>query len=107
MINVRSQELRIIVSLLQELAPDCEVWAFGSRVRGENKPYSDLDLVLKARVRLPLRRVGELKEAFQESALPFRVDVADWHALSDDFKHAISAELFALNLRNSSPQVGV
>lgn len=96
MIHVTPQELRIISSILHEYASDCEVWAFGSRVRGDYKPYSDLDLVIKGRERFSIRSMGELREAFQECVLPFRVDVADWHALSADFKEAISTELFPL-----------
>jgi len=31
----------------------------------------------------------EIKEAFQESELPFRVDVIDWNEITDAFRSAI------------------
>ena len=38
------------------------------------------------------RRVGELREAFEESNLPFRVDVLVWDSLPERFRHRIAAE---------------
>ena len=34
-------------------------------------------------------KIAELKEAFQESELPFRVDLLDWNAISDEFRIVI------------------
>ena len=44
---------------------------------------------------LGFRRLGLLVEAFQESTLPFRVDVLDWHETSPSFQ-AIIAEQYAV-----------
>jgi hypothetical protein len=33
--------------------------------------------------------LGRLKEDLQASALPFRVDVSDWHRLSSEFQALI------------------
>ena len=38
---------------------------------------------------LDWRILAELKEAFQESELPFRVDLLDWNAISDEFRTVI------------------
>ena len=52
------------------------VRAFGSRANGAAKPFSDLDLlVLGPALEAGLR--GTLEEAFDESDLPFRVDIVD------------------------------
>ncbi|MBU6145901.1 MAG: hypothetical protein KGO83_04255, partial [Paenibacillaceae bacterium] len=40
---------------------------------------------------LPLLTMADVKDAFQESNLPFRVDVLDWHALSEAFRDVIKA----------------
>lgn len=63
--------------------------AFGSRVTGGARPWSDLDLAVLGRQRLGFERVALLREAFDESTLPFRVDVVDWHAISDGFRVVI------------------
>ena len=36
----------IVQDILRRLAPEHEVWVFGSRATGRAKPYSDLDLML-------------------------------------------------------------
>lgn len=39
-----------------------------------------------------------IKEAFEESDLPFRVDVLDWHSLSNNFKRIIESQHIALSM---------
>jgi predicted nucleotidyltransferase len=39
------------------------------------KPWSDLDLAIKAKSALDWKRLAEIKETFQKSELPFRGDV--------------------------------
>ena len=48
--------------------------------------YSDLDLAIIGAEVLPRGTVARLKEAFEESRLPMRVDVVDWHAIADGFR---------------------
>ena len=62
---------------------------FGSRAGGTPKPWSDLDLVLHGPAALPLSVLAALAEAFDESALPWKVDIVDRHAVSDDFAKII------------------
>ena len=91
-IIVRPNEWRIIMQLLRNLLPDCEVWAFGSRVRGRTKPYSDLDLAIVSDPPLSIDRLAELAEAFSESDLPWKVDLIDWARTSPEFQARIAAE---------------
>ena len=92
MIDVRERQLGEIQRILSTHVPDCEVRAFGSRVRGFAKPWSDLDVAIVGPEALGLRRLGQLIEAFQESTLPFRVDVLDWHDVSPSFQAIIDHE---------------
>ncbi len=41
---------------------------------------------------LDWRRLAELKEAFQQSDLPFRVDLLDWNAISAEFRNVIEKD---------------
>ena len=41
-----AEELSLLQSILKHYVPNFKVWAFGSRVTGTHKPYSDLDLAL-------------------------------------------------------------
>ena len=64
--------------------------AFGSRVRGNARKYSDLDLAIVGKKRLDWRELEALRDAFAESDLPMQVDVLDWNAVSDEFRAVIA-----------------
>ena len=89
MIDVPPRALKIIRAILKSHVPRCEVRVFGSRAAGTAKTYSDLDLAVVGKVKLPKKVVYALKDDFEESDLPFRVDVLDWHAISPEFRHVI------------------
>ncbi len=89
MIDLTSAQRQTIADILQRFVPDCEARAFGSRVRGAAKPYSDLDLAIVGKTKLPFKKLAALRIAFEESDLPFRVDVLDWHSISPEFQKAI------------------
>ena len=66
--------------------PGTEVRLVGSRARGPSKPYADIDLlVMRDESLSPLQR-ALLNNAFEESDLPFKVDVMEWHSLSPSFR---------------------
>ena len=62
---------------------------FGSRANGLAKDTSDLDLVIMGKEKMPLNEYHALKDAFEYSELPFRVDLLDWHRISKDFQKLI------------------
>jgi predicted nucleotidyltransferase len=90
MIKITPEQLQTVTGILALYAPEAEVWAFGSRVDGTPKDYSDLDLVIVAREALDIVDLGEMREAFSRSDLPFRIDVLDWNVISDEFKRVIA-----------------
>ncbi len=92
MIDATPEEMGIVDGLLSAYVPRCEVRAFGSRAKWEAKDHSDLDLVVKGESELDRGMIADLKDAFAESDLRFRVDVVDWHAVSDTFRDAIEGE---------------
>ena len=92
MIDLSPAHLAIVERILAEHVPECEVQAFGSRATWNAKDYSDLDLAVIGEGPLPREAIARLKEAFEESRLPMRVDVVDWHAIADGFREAIESE---------------
>ena len=84
--DLSPQSVDIIKKIMQEYVPGCEVRVFGSRVNSTAKKYSDLDLVIVGKEKIPTRKMNALREAFEDSDLPIRVDVLDWHAISSDFR---------------------
>jgi len=91
-IDIRPEHLKIVRDILRKHVPDCEVWAFGSRVTGKAKPYSDLDLAVISDKSLPLEVSAGLAEDFSESDLPWRVDVVDWATTSESFRAIVGRD---------------
>ena len=89
-LKIEPEELETVRGILRVHVPGLEVWAFGSRVHGENlKPFSDLDLAIITETPLDAEKLAELREAFSESALPFKVDFLDWSVTNERFKRLI------------------
>ena len=99
MIDLVPQHLATIRRILAEHVPECEVRVFGSRIGSQAKPYSDLDLALVGSEQLSVGRMGRLREALQDSDVSIRVDILDWHAISDNFRKVIEAKYEVLDLR--------
>jgi len=74
------------------------VYAFGSRARGDCRADSDLDLLLDDQEEIPLSTVTMLKEAFEDSCLPFRVDVVRRTDLSPEFYQHIHRDCIPLDI---------
>ena len=96
MIDLSPDHLSTVKAILAEHVPECEVRAFGSRATWTAKDYSDLDLALVGEEPLDWTTLGRLKEAFEESDLPMRVDVLDWRAISESFRNVIERDYVIL-----------
>ena len=94
-IDIRTEDLKTVLALLQRHLPDIAAWVYGSRVKWTSTPKSDLDLVVFA---TPDQRpqVGDLREAFEESNLPFRVDLFVWDDVPESFRSQIQNQHVAL-----------
>ena len=91
-IDIGPAELETVRSILREHVPELEVRAFGSRVSWTARATSDLDLALMTDQPLSIARMAELRAAFTESELSFRVDIVDWAATSESFRKLIEDE---------------
>ena len=89
LLNLRPDDLEIVCNVLRQHVPDREVLAFGSRATWTAKEYSDLDLAILGDEPLPLDVSSALTESFNESNLPFKVDVVDWARIDRSFRRII------------------
>lgn len=89
LIDISPENWRIVRDILQQHVPDREVWAFGSRAKWTAKEYSDLDIAVIGDEPLSIGVMADLNEEFQESALPFKVDVVDWAGVAPSFRKVI------------------
>lgn len=97
LLDMKESDKTILLDILDRLVPaGLEVWAFGSRARWTARETSDLDLVLRNPAQLETRLeagiLDDLKEAFEESDLPFMVDLLDWATVSEKFRKVIERE---------------
>ena len=90
-IDVTADERRTVLALLNRHLPNTTAWAYGSRVKWTSRPESDLDLVVFARPEQSAP-VAELREAFDESDLPFSVDLFVWDDVPESFRGKIERE---------------
>ena len=90
-IDVTPHQRKTVLALLKRYLPNTTAWVYGSRVKWTSRPQSDLDLVVFTTPDQE-RRVSELREAFEESNLPFRVDLFVWDAVPEQFRKQIEAE---------------
>ena len=88
-IDLAPKQFETVTRILARIVPDCEVVAFGSRVKGHARKYSDLDLAIKGKEPLEFSRYAQLRQAFEESALPINVDILDWHTIPERFRQNI------------------
>lgn len=88
--------------ILAQCIPEYTVWAFGSRVIGTAKPFSDLDLAIQTDQPLSLELMATIKEAFDESDLTIRVDVVDWAATSSVFREIIQKRYIVIQHGNKN-----
>ena len=90
-IDITAEQRGTVLALLNRHLPDTTTWAYGSRVKWTSRPGSDLDLVVFSRPEQSAR-VAELREAFEESDLPFRVDLFVWDEVPERFKARIEGD---------------
>ena len=98
-VDIRPDHLEIVQGILREHLPvGVKVWVFGSRASWTTKDSSDLDLALEGKDRLNAQLLGALKDAFEESSLPYTVDVVDLHRIGDSFRQIVESQRSSLSL---------
>ena len=68
------------------------VYFFGSRARGKYHTDSDVDVAIEPLGPLPPAFFSNLREALEESTVPYRVDVVNLAETSDEFRDQVKAQ---------------
>lgn len=92
-LQLATQHLRLLQTLLAQRVPHAQVWVYGSRITGHAHEGSDVDIVLRnpANLTAEIPELPELQEAVRESNLPMLIDIHDWAHLPTDFHHNIES----------------
>jgi len=75
-------------------------YAFGSRVKGNPKKLSDLDLCFIEKI--PGNIQAHIDEDFEESDLPYKVDIVDWDMCDKNFQNLIRKDLRLIQMGKDS-----
>ena len=94
-----------IRKILKKHIPDAAVWAFGSRAKWTAKDTSDLDLVIISDKKTSSKVMTLLKLDFEDSELPFKVDILDWQSISEEFQGVIKKEYVVFQDRKLDPSL--
>jgi type I restriction enzyme S subunit len=101
-IVIEPHEWEELSAILERFVPGRKVWAFGSRATGRRvRRFSDLDIALEGE-ELALDSMAMLREALDESRLPFKVDVVQTATLMPEFYARIEPERVLVLGRDSS-----
>ncbi len=87
--SMDARDFATVLRILSKQLPEYDVYAYGSRVTGKAGKSSDLDLAVMTESPLETMRMADLREAFRESDLPFKVDIADWAGIKENFRSII------------------
>ncbi len=108
-IDISPDSLEIILDILRKyLLPNTRVWVFGSRAKWTTHDGSDLDLAVEGTQPIDYDVMINMSIEFDDSNLPYTVDIVDLRTISSNFKKIINAQkiplLFANQNNNSKIQ---
>ena len=89
-IDVKPEQMKVVRDILARYLPGREVRVSGSRATGTAKPHSDLDLVIMGDEHLPVTTMRMLRDDFDDSDLPFQVDLVEWAGVREEFRQIIA-----------------
>jgi uncharacterized protein len=92
-IDLAPEHLALVRDILKNKLPNVPAFAFGSTNGNTLRKHADLDVALLPNQPIDWRVMADLREAFQDSSLPIRVDVIDWTTCTEDFKGAIGERI--------------
>ena len=99
MFGLEDRHLDFVLSVLKRNISDVDAkfYIFGSRVKGTNKKYSDIDIAIDLNgKKLDTSILGKILIEFQDSTLPYEVDVVDLNSIDEDFRNLIKKDLVLL-----------
>jgi len=91
--GVNDVEMDIIEKILSPFFKKYDFYFYGSRAREDFRPMSDLDILIKGAKEAYFDDIENLKEKFDNSNLPYIVNLTDFYTISDEFYKLIEKDL--------------
>ncbi len=91
-VALTADQVQTVRAIVDRVIPGAHVCVFGSRATGRARPFSDLDLLVTLPASLIWSERADLRDAFEASDLPFRVDVVEASALPPGMAERVAGE---------------
>lgn len=93
-IKISDKHKKIVTDILRLILDEkTAVYVFGSRSKDTQKEYADLDLAIKSEYKIPQLILDKLHSEFENSLLPYKVDIVDLNDIDSDFYSCIKDDL--------------
>lgn len=92
-IHLNPRDAEIIQTILKKYP--YQFYAFGSRVGGTHKKFSDLDVCYKDNI--PNEVISQINAELEDSDISIVVDLVNWHHMPKEFKKNIAQQMVNLN----------
>ena len=97
--GLQKRHIDFVIDILKNNIPEGIFYIFGSRSKGNNKEYSDIDIAVdNAGNRLSPSILGKILQEFEDSTLPYEVDVIDLNSIEKNFYDLIKDSLVKLEV---------
>ena len=67
------------------------VWIFGSRARGDQQEFSDLDFMVESEEDISAN-LGEIQEILEEGSFPFKVDIVQSKDFAESYRESFECD---------------
>lgn len=87
----------ILKTLTTAIEGDPKVILFGSYAKGTQHKHSDIDIAIKADGPVNTAQWTQAEELLEESSIPQKIDLIDYHRVKKGFQELIDKEGIPLN----------
>ena len=74
-----------VVKIIAKYLPGARIYLFGSRAKGTAKPYSDFDIAIEWKEKIPLHTMAKIREELDKLPTLKSFDLIDLKRVSGDF----------------------
>jgi len=95
LLHLDEKYVNMIISIIRKIPElnDCSVYLYGSRVQGKAASFSDVDLALDYNGKpVPNAIKSNLSSLFENSILPYSVDIVDINSVSPAFRAKVEKD---------------
>jgi predicted nucleotidyltransferase len=90
--QISKENMAIIIAILSKYP--YQFYLFGSRATGKARSFSDVDICYKEEI--PAEIIARIAAEFDDSDLPFKVDIVGFANMDEPFKERIQQEMVAI-----------